>query len=91
MIHLLYITVQVSFMESIEILERIINKGGIMGACAKRHINDNEQSDQFILECYYQCHNNSAIKLWGEELVRDIQNYIRNKKKEIMTDPKQKL
>lgn len=65
-------------MESIQILERIINKGGIMGACAKRYICNKEQSHQFILECYYQCHNRSAVQLWGEELIIDIQKYIHN-------------
>lgn len=78
----LYISA-VQFVESDEILERIINKGGIMGACAKRYISNKEQADGFILECYYQCHNNSAIKLWGEELVMDIQNYIHDQKPEI--------
>ena len=64
-------------MESNQILERIINRGGIMGACAKRYLHNKEQADQFILECYNQCHNNSAIRLWGEDLILEIQNYIR--------------
>ncbi len=68
-------------MGSIEILERIINKGGIIGACAKRYIYNKELADQFILECYYQCYNNSAIQLWGEELIIDIQNFVHNRQK----------
>ncbi len=54
-----------------------------MGACAKRYLFNKEQADGFILECYYQCHNNSAVKLWGEELVTDIQNYIHAQKQEM--------
>jgi hypothetical protein len=73
-------------MESTQILERIIERGGLMAACAKRYINNKEKADQFILECYYQCHNHSAIKLWGEELVMAIQNYIHDQKPEILTD-----
>lgn len=73
-------------MNSNQILERIIDRGGLMGACAKRYINNKEQSDQFILECYYQCHNNSAVRLWGEELVMDIRNYIHDRKLEMLND-----
>ena len=75
-------------MESIEILGRIISKGGLLGTCAKKYMYNREQAHQFILECYDQCHNNSAIKLWGEELVRDIRNYIHGQKQEIMRSHK---
>jgi hypothetical protein len=70
-------------MELAVLFERIINKGGMMGACAKNYSDNKEKAEQFILECYQQCHNNSAIKLWGEELVIDIQNYIRSRNNEI--------
>jgi hypothetical protein len=72
-------------MESIEILGRIISKGGLLGACAKRYIHNKEQAHGFILECYYQCHNSSTIKLWGEDLIMDIRNYIHDQKQEILT------
>lgn len=62
-------------LNSTNILNRIINKGGIMGACAKMYINDEEKTNGFILECLKQCHNESAKKLWGEELVLDIRKY----------------
>jgi hypothetical protein len=78
--------------ESNQILERIISRGGIMGACAKRYLHNKEQADQFILECYYQCHNNSAIRLWGEDLIIEIKNYIRHHTKiEIMNDHETKI
>jgi len=77
-------------MESVRILEHIINKGGIMGACAKKCSGDKEKAEQFILECYHQCHNNSAVKLWGEELVIDIQNYIHIRKNEIIARKRNK-
>jgi len=57
------------------ILNRIINRGGLMGAAAKLYINDEEKASQFIMECFEQCHNNSAKKIWGEELVSDIIKY----------------
>lgn len=66
-------------MDGLEILNRIINKGGIMGAVAKTYVNDQEETEQFIKECYQQCHNNSAQKLWGEELIHDIKSYSEKK------------
>jgi hypothetical protein len=76
-------------MESTQLLERIINKGGIMGSCAKMYIYNKELANEFILECYYQCHNNSATQLWGEELIIDIRNYINDlKKQKSITGPK---
>lgn len=80
-------------MDGLEILNRIINKGGIMGAVAKTYINDQEETEQFIKECYQQCHNNSAQKLWGEELVHDIKNYSerKNTQKEVTLATLEKL
>lgn len=73
-----------------EILTRIINKGGLMALCAKKYVHDEEQTDLFIQECAQQCHNNSALKLWGEDLVNDIKNYSdsKNLKKLNLSVPK---
>jgi hypothetical protein len=63
-------------MELSQILDRIINKGGLMGACAKYYSGNREKANQFIFECYLQCRHQGAVQFWGEELVIDIQNYI---------------
>ena len=49
-----------------------------MGMAAKLYINDEEKSKQFIFECFEQCHNASALKLWGEDLTNEIKNYCIN-------------
>jgi hypothetical protein len=63
-------------MEKRELLKVIIAKGGLIGAAARIYITDDEKSDGFIRECYNQCHNKSAQKLWGEELVSEIEKYV---------------
>lgn len=50
-----------------------------MALCAKKYVHDEGLADLFIQECAQQCHNNSALKLWGEELVNDIKNYSNRK------------
>ncbi len=56
----------------LNILQRIVSKGGLMGAAAKLYLNDREKAKQFIKECSEQCHNKSAQIQWGEELTADI-------------------
>ncbi len=63
-------------MNRTEILKGIIAKGGIIGAAAKMYLNDRESTDDFIRECYHQCHNASARKMWGEQLVSAIENHV---------------
>lgn len=65
-------------MKRTDILNQIISKGGMMGAAARLYINDAEKGDGFIRECYEQCHNTPARKLWGEELVSEIERYVLN-------------
>jgi len=62
-----------------DILNGIIRKGGLMGAAAKMYINDEEKTNQFIKECSEQCHNKSAREFWGEELIKEIMEYSKNK------------
>lgn len=59
-------------------MQRIIAKGGLIGAAAKMYINDEEKADLFIKECSEQCHNKSAKDQWGDELVKDILEYTQN-------------
>jgi hypothetical protein len=64
--------------ECVSILNKIIEKGGIMGVAASMYINDEEKSKQFLYECFEQCHNKSAINHWGEGLVKEIVNFQHN-------------
>lgn len=61
--------------EATIILEKIIRKGGLIGRTAKLYAGDKEKAAQFIKECSEQCKNRAAQELWGEELVRQIQDY----------------
>ncbi len=62
-------------MEAIILLNRIAEKGAIIGRCAKLYLHDQEKADQFIKECAEQCHRKTAKKLWGKELTKDIVTY----------------
>lgn len=67
-------------METTEILNRIINKGGLLAACGILYIKDKEKAHKFLLECFEMCHDHSTIEHWGEELVLDIIKYGENNK-----------
>lgn len=73
-------------MDGLEILNRIIHKGGIMGACAKMYINDEEKASQFVTECLKQCHNETAKKLWGVELISEIERYCSKTKNHLFAE-----
>lgn len=57
------------------ILNRIINKGGLLGSCAMLYIDNEDCSERFLSECYQQCHIEELIKFWGKELIEDIIKY----------------
>lgn len=65
-------------MEGTFILKTIINRGGLIGICAKMYIHDKGLTDQFILECYSQCHIPEAEHFFGEELIIKIREYVSN-------------
>jgi len=58
-----------------KLLKKIIDKGGLLGACAEIYLNDDEKSSLFILECSEHCHSPSMLKHWGNELVDEITDY----------------
>lgn len=64
----------------LEIINEIINKGGLLGRCARLYENDEVKANQFIIECREQCHNKFMLEYFGRELVTKIINY------EIKTD-----
>lgn len=65
-------------LEANEILNRIIDKGGLLAQCGKLYMDDPEKATQFIKECSEQCHNKSAVDQWGEMLVSDIKKFSNN-------------
>jgi hypothetical protein len=60
-----------------KIIEQIIEKGGLMGRAARNYVNDKSKEDQFIRECFVQCHHNAARHLWGEKLISEIERYVK--------------
>jgi hypothetical protein len=60
-------------MGTLELLERIIAKGGIIGKCAERYRSNEKEAGQYILECSAHCQN--FMEFWGEELIADIIAY----------------
>lgn len=65
-------------MEGIVILNTIIEKGGLIAICAKMYIHDSSLTDQFIMECYEQCHVPEVKSFWGDELVIKMKDYVSN-------------
>lgn len=59
--------------ERSRIIQGIIHSGGLYGQIASCIQPTDE--DNFIIECFEQCHNKEANDLWGKELVMDIINY----------------
>ena len=55
-----------------EILETVIARGGLLGICAARYIDDDKQAAQYIIELSEQCHVDSVQRLWGNKLIIDI-------------------
>lgn len=65
----------------LDILTRIIRKGGLYGSCANLYFNDSYKSHQFLMECSEQCHHTSLIDFFGDELIFDILNYSKTFKR----------
>lgn len=58
-----------------KILLEIISKGGLIGSCGAKCLNNEIKAKQFIVECGEQTFHPNAKKLWGERLVQDINEY----------------
>lgn len=48
-----------------------------MGKCAQLYKTDPMLTDQFIRECFEQCHTPIALQQWGEVLVSEIRTYAK--------------
>ncbi len=59
----------------LDILTRIMKKGGLYGSCANLYFNDSYKSHLFILEISEQCHHQSLVDFFDNELIDDIMNY----------------
>ena len=59
----------------LEIMEGLIRSGGLFGDIARLYIGDHSKSDQYITECFEQCHNKSVWDLWGVMLTLDLIQY----------------
>lgn len=59
----------------LEILDLIIERGGIFGSCAKGCRNDEKLAHQFIVECFAQCHNLAMIEYLGDDLTKKLIDY----------------
>lgn len=55
-----------------KLLKQIIEKGGLLGECAKTWLNDEEKVNLFLKECSEMCNTPVAKKLWGDKLIRAI-------------------
>lgn len=58
-----------------KIIKLIISKGGLYADIAKLYMDSHEKSVLFILECSKQCHVTIANLYWGDDLIRELENY----------------
>lgn len=68
-------------MNATKILSRIIEKGGIIGKCAEIYSTDIEKADLYICECHDHINTESCLELWGNDLIKEIKKYYKNRKR----------
>lgn len=61
-----------------EILENVIAHGGLLGICAERYIENEDQATQYIIELSEQCHFDILQRSWGERLISEIIAFSRH-------------
>jgi hypothetical protein len=59
----------------VQILQKIIDSGGLFAPGAKMYLDDKDRGNDFIIECFEQCHTQMAFYLWGRELILAIVSY----------------
>ncbi|MBI3518047.1 MAG: hypothetical protein HY062_01650 [Bacteroidetes bacterium] len=62
-------------LKTLSLLEKVIDKGGLLGKAGKLYTNDVQKADQFLKECAAQCHIKGAIDYWGNDLVAELIAY----------------
>ena len=72
-------------------MKKIEEKGGLYVYAARLFADDETNGSFFIAECFEQCHNISALELWGPDLVLEITHFrlemIRHELRMIVTQP----
>ena len=53
-------------------MEKIIQKGGLMGSCAELYKDDPALSDTFVRECAAWQNHFTFYKFWGQQLAAEI-------------------
>jgi len=64
--------------ETLVLLEKIIQCGGLIGDCAAVFRNDETLADEFIRDCAQQCKETNINEFWGDSLTAEIINYTAN-------------
>ena len=62
-------------MDTIGLLKKIINKGGIVGSSGRLYLGNEMLAAQFIIECSKQLHAESVRALWGTQLMKEINSF----------------
>lgn len=55
-----------------DILERIIERGGLIGECAKQFTGKENETREFLADCAEQCMYTNIQEFWGKELTEEI-------------------
>ena len=55
-----------------EVLGQIIERGGLIGECAKQFTGKENETREFLADCAEQCMHTNIHEFWGEELTKKI-------------------
>lgn len=62
-------------MSSITLLEKIINKRGVLATSGKLYLHSEELASRYIIECAFHLKHEIMRERWGEELVAEINEF----------------
>ena len=60
-----------------ELLQEIVNKGGLIGQCGRHFLNNEELAAKFIIACSVQCQYKVTFEKWGKKLENKIKNFAK--------------
>lgn len=58
-----------------DVLEQIIERGGLIGECAKHFTGKENETREFLADCAEQCMHTNIHEFWGEELTEKISKF----------------
>jgi len=64
-------------MKAIEILQEIVDKGGIIGKCGSCYLTDEKLAGNYVVECSKNTYIEAVNRHWGSELVRKINEFAK--------------